>query len=149
MIRFSMHAFSIRVYFYTYACLILDFLLISWFSFMFLVNACTWMPESHHLIMYTFACLCMPLRTHLTACWVASDNPGLACLDLGAWTVMDVLLIRVAQQKCVDQRFLARALFFQAPGSAFEFLCYSSWAPFVLFILVYFIAIHTLCLLVM
>ena len=61
MTRFLTHAFSIQIYRYTCANLISDFPLISWFFFMSLVNVCTWMPESYHLIMCALACFYTPL----------------------------------------------------------------------------------------
>jgi len=63
------HAFFTRIYRYTCASLIPDFPLISWFSFMFLVNAYTCLPESYHLILYTWTWLCTPLGIHLTTHW--------------------------------------------------------------------------------
>ena len=80
--------FSIRVYRYTCVNLIPGFPLISWFLFMFLVIACTCMSESHHLIMYTFACLYTPLGTRLTTRWVVSNNPESACPDFRAWSLL-------------------------------------------------------------
>jgi len=50
--------------------LISDLLLILWFPFMLLVNACTCMPETHHLIMYTCDCLYTPIGFILRTRWI-------------------------------------------------------------------------------
>ena len=45
------------------------------FSFMFLVIACTCMPKSHHLIMYTCDCLSTPTGFILRTRWVTFWQP--------------------------------------------------------------------------
>ena len=135
--QFSIYAFSIRLYRYTCVNLIPGFPLISWFLFMFLVSACTCMLESH-LIMYIFVCLYMSLGTRLTTRWVTSDNSGPAYSDFGAWSMR---VLPFADQRCAVEAWIisrpSEALSFQPPCPTLEFSLCDSWAPFVLYILVY------------
>ena len=64
--------------------------------FMLLVTACTYMPESHHLIMYTCDCLSTPTGFILRTCWVAF----LTTLDLH----VQILESNLWWPSVVDQR---------------------------------------------
>jgi len=100
MTRFSIHAFSIRVYHYICVNLIPSFPLISWFLLMFLVNACTCMSESHHLTIYTCAYLYTPhgLIFVLVGLLLTILNLHVQISELGACG-FSRLLIRIAQWK--------------------------------------------------
>ena len=60
-------------------------------SFMLLVIACTCMPESHHLIMYTCAWYARHLALSYVLAGLLSNNPGFWCPDPGAWTALILL----------------------------------------------------------
>ena len=68
----------------------------------------------------------------------SSDSPGSSCPDFRVWSLQ---ILPIADQRCVAEAWIigrpSRALSFQAPYSTLEFSCCNSWAPFVLFILIY------------
>jgi len=134
-IRFSVHAFFILIHMYLLDFQVFYWLLVSRLSLP--VNACTRKPESHHLIMYTCVCLCMPLGFILRARWVAFWLPW---TFMSRFRILDRVGFPVADQSsAVEARIIGRpsgALFL--PGSLLSSRVFcDSWVSFVLFILVY------------
>ena len=106
--RFLIHSFSIWIYQYMCA----RFWIFHWFPDFFsclLINACTCMSESHHLIMYTLSSYARHLALILPLVGELSDSPSSACPDPRVWNVVGFLLIRLHSCSVVDQRLTIRA----------------------------------------
>jgi len=85
-----------------------------YFTYYLLACSCMFVLTTRFLIhafdseLFAHVCFFMHATgTHLTTRWRVSDSPKFVCPDLETWTVMDFLLIRIAQWLCrgsaVDQ----------------------------------------------